>query len=101
MTALNLATQIPSTIVTVEQLSMWCANVLSTLNSDLTAIEGVNYAQNAAQSGTFFISNTNQARHIGRQSLELDAGYQIGGLKPWMYAKELSTKVLTAAMTSN
>jgi hypothetical protein len=101
MTALNIATQIPSNIVNVEQLSMWCANVLATLNSDLTAVEGLNYAQNAAQSGTFFIANTNQARHIARQSLELDPAYQVGGLKPWMYAKELSAKALTAAMTSN
>jgi hypothetical protein len=100
MTAVNIATQIPSNIVTVEQLSVWCSKVLSKLNSNITAIEGVNYAQNAAQSGVFYIANSDQTRHIGRQSIELASDHLVGGLKPWMYAQELSQK-LTASMTSN
>jgi hypothetical protein len=101
MTAVNIATQIPSNITTVEQLSVWCSKVLSKLNSNVTAVEGVNYAQNAAQSGVFYIANTDETRHIGRQSIALNSDHLVGGLKPWMYAQELSQKPLTASMTSN
>lgn len=101
MTALSIATQIPSNIVTVEQLALWCGNVLFNLNSNISVAEGVNYVQNVAQSGTFYIASTDTTRHVTRQSIELDPAYAIGGLKPWMYAKEISSKPLTASMTAN
>jgi hypothetical protein len=101
MTALNIATQIPSNITTVEQLAVWCGKVLAVLNSNITAVEGVNYAQNAAQSGTFYIAATDATRHITRLSIPMDPNYLVGGAKPWQYAQELSQKPLTAAMTSN
>jgi hypothetical protein len=101
MTALNLATDIPSAIVTVEQLAVWCGNVLATLNSNLNAVEGENYSQRAAQSGKFYIATSDKTRHIGRQSIELGPDHLIGGSKPWAYALELSTKPLTAAMKAN
>jgi hypothetical protein len=101
MTALNIATQIPSNIVTLEQLAVWLSNCLTALNTNVTATEGVNYAVNAASSGTFYIAAADTTRHVGRQSIALDPSYLIGGAKPWMYAQELSSKVLTAAMTTN
>lgn len=101
MTALTIATQIPSNIVTVEQLSVWCSNVLFNLNSNVFAAEGVNYVQNVAQAGTYYIASSDTTRHVGRQSIELDPAYAIGGLKPWMYAKEISTKALSPSMVAN
>jgi hypothetical protein len=101
MTALNIATQIPTNIVTVEQLSVWCSNVLFNLNRTVVAAEGVNFSQSVAQAGEFYIASTDQTRHVGRQSIQLDPAYAIGGVKPWMYAEEISQKPLSAAMTSN
>ncbi len=101
MTAIVLATDIPSNIVTLEQLAVWAGNCLSKLNSTITVVEGVNYTQNAAQSGTFYIASNDTTRHIGRTSIEMNADYLIGGAKPWMYAQELSPKPLTAAMRTN
>ena len=101
MTALNIATDIPSNIVTVEQLALWCGNCLSNLNSNLNAVEGENYSQRAAQSGEYYIASTDKTRHITRLSLEVSADHLIGGAKPWQYAQELSPKPLTAAMKSN
>jgi hypothetical protein len=101
MTALNIATQIPSNIVTLEQLAVWVANCLANLNSNVTALEGVNFAQNAAIASVFYIGASDSSRHIGRQSIGMASDYLVGGAKPWMYAQELSSKVLTPAMTSN
>jgi hypothetical protein len=101
MTALNIATDIPSQIVTVEQLAVWAGNVLANLNSNVNAVEGDNYSQRAAQSGDFYIATTDKYRHIARQSIELSLDHLVGGAKPWAYAQEISQKPLTAAMKSN
>jgi hypothetical protein len=101
MTAINLAADIPSGITTVEQLAIWCNNVLATLNSNINAIEGENYSQRAAQSGKFYIASSDKYRHIGRVSIELGPENLVGSSKPWTYALELSSKPLTAAMKSN
>jgi hypothetical protein len=101
MTALNIATDIPSDINTVEKCAVWCSNVLANLNSSVSVAEGENYSQRAAQAGTFYIASTDLTRHVGRQSIEMNALYLVGGDKPWTYAKEISAKPLTADMKSN
>jgi hypothetical protein len=101
MTALSIATDIPSNIVTLEQLAVWVSNCLTNLNQNVTAVEGINYSQNASQSGNFYVAAVDTTRHIGRQSIEMDSSYLIGGAKPWIYAKELSQKPLTSAMKTN
>jgi hypothetical protein len=101
MTALNIATDIPSQIVTVEQLNVWTGNVLANLNSNVNAIEGDNYTQRAAQSQEFYIAAVDKTRHVTRTSIEISPDHLVGSAKPWIYAVELSTKPLTAAMKSN
>jgi hypothetical protein len=101
MTALNIATDIPSNIVTLEQLSVWCSKCLWQLNPSLNAVEGENYSVRAAQSGEYYIASTNKTRHVGRQSIELNPESATGPLKDWMYALELSNVALTGAMKAN
>jgi hypothetical protein len=101
MTALIIATDIPSNIVTLEQLSVWSSKCLWQLNPSLNAIEGENYTQRAAQAGEFYIASVNKVRHVGRQSIEMQPELQTGPLKDWMYAIELSNVALTAAMKAN
>lgn len=101
MTALNLATDIPSSIVTLEQLNMWSTRCLANLNSALNATEGENFVQRAAQSGVFYIAAVDKFRHVARTSVEISPDHLTGNLKDWMYAIELSPKVLTAAMKAN
>lgn len=101
MTALNLATDIPSEINTVEQLAVWCGNCLTNLNSNLNAVEGENYSQRAAQSGEYYVAPVDKTRHISRLSIEVSQDHLIGGAKPWKYALPLSDKPLTAAMKAN
>jgi hypothetical protein len=101
MTAFNKATDIPSDIVTVEQLAIWSNNCLYRLYPELTATEGVNNITKSIQSGDYPIDGTTTTRHIGRHSIELDPDYSVGSKKNWMYAKDLGTKTLTADMKSN
>lgn len=101
MTALVINTDIPSSIVTVEQLAVWANKCLWQLNPAVNATEGENYVQRAIQSGEFYIAANNTTRHIGRQSIEMLPEIHTGPLKDWMYAKELSTTALTAAMKAN
>ena len=101
MTALNLATDIPSDITTLEQLNVWTNKCLWTLNPTLNAVEGENYSQRACQSGEYFIASVNKTRHVGRTSIEMAPESQTGALKDWMYAVELSATPLTPAMKAN
>lgn len=101
MTALNIATDIPSSIVTLEQLAVWSNKCLWQLYPAINATEGENYTQRAIQSGEFYIAATNTTRHVGRQSIEMVPEMHTGPLKDWMYAKELGTIALTAAMKAN
>jgi hypothetical protein len=101
MTALSISTDIPSNIVTVEQLHAWSGSCLANLNSNVNATEGENYFQRAAQSGTFYIAATDKYRQVTRVSTELLTDHLTGPLKHWMYTQELSTKPLTAAMKAN
>jgi hypothetical protein len=101
MTALNIATDIPSGINTVEKMAVWTSNVLANLNSNTTVVEGENYSQRACQSGLYYIASTDLTRHVGRTSIKMSAEHLVGGDKPWAYAEEISQKPLTAAMKAN
>jgi hypothetical protein len=101
MTALNIATDIPSNINTMEKLAVWVSNCLFTLNPGVNNVEGENYSQRSAQAGTYFVAATNKTRHVGRNSIELSAGYSVGDEKQWFYALPLSDAPLTTAMKTN
>jgi hypothetical protein len=101
MTTINKSTDIPSDIVTLEQLAIWSNNCLYRLYPEVTGIEGLNNLTKSIQSGDYPIDGTVVTRHIGRHSIELDPDYSVGNKKTWMYAKDLGTKTLTADMKSN
>ncbi|WP_310485720.1 hypothetical protein [Chamaesiphon sp. VAR_48_metabat_403] len=101
MTALNIATDIPSNINSLEKLAVWASNCLFTLNPSVVAVEGENFSQRSAQAGTYFVAATNKTRHVGRNSIVLTANYAVGDEKQWFYAEELSAAPLTASMKTN
>jgi hypothetical protein len=101
MTALNIATDIPSNINTLEKLAVWCSNCLFTLNPTLVSSEGDNFSQRSANSGTYYVASANKTRHVGRNSIELAAGYAVGDEKQWFYALPLSDAPLTPSMKTN
>jgi len=101
MTAINLATDIPSQINTIEKLAAWCSQILANLNPSATAIEGVGYTERVAQSGIFYVAADNKYRRLIRLSLEVSPDFESGNLKPWQYALEVSNTPIPAAFKSN
>jgi hypothetical protein len=102
MTALNIATDIPSNINTLEKLVAWATSCLHRLNTDVSVSEGVDYVQRAAQANPYYVAQSNIHRLISRTSIELDPDLFVGGRKLWTYAKEINTtKVLTDDMKAN
>ncbi|MEH2071615.1 MAG: glucose-6-phosphate dehydrogenase [Nostoc sp.] len=101
MTAITLATQIPSQINTLEKLHAWSAMALNACNPTLTVIEGVGYTERAAQQGIYWVAADAKYRGIYRVSLQISDTYLSGGGKLWTYASELSNTAIPSAFTSN
>lgn len=102
MTQINIATDIPSSIDTVEKLHAWSGSCLHTLNPELSATEGVDNIQRVATCNPYYISSSNLHRLIVRSSLELDNAVFTNGKKIWQNVKEISpNRALTAEMKAN
>ncbi|MEH2425874.1 MAG: glucose-6-phosphate dehydrogenase [Nostoc sp.] len=101
MTALNIATDIPSQIDSLEKLHAWSGLALFAINSNITAIEGVGYTERVAQAGNFWVAADAKTRAIYRVSLEVSQDYLSGSAKPWTYAQALSTTPLPASFKQN
>lgn len=101
MTALNITTDIPSGINTLEKLAAWANLTLANINPTLTAIEGVGYTERVAQAGVFYVAADNKYRLLGRASIQISPDYLAGGAKLWTYAQELSNAAIPATFKSN
>lgn len=101
MTALTIATQIPSQINTVEKLHLWSGLLLANINPAVTAIEGTGYTERCAQAGVFYVAADTKYRSLIRCSIQMSADYLAGGAKLWTYAQELSNTTIPTIFTSN
>ncbi|PSB16048.1 glucose-6-phosphate dehydrogenase [Phormidesmis priestleyi ULC007] len=101
MTAITIATDIPSSIVTLEQLHAWSGLTLSRINPSLAILEAENFAQYVMQSGIFSAAD-NSNRLLTRASLALDMNYiSDRSKKLWMFANEFSAVAIPAAFKGN
>lgn len=101
MTTINIATDIPSGINTLEKLVVWANLALAHINPQIDAIEGVGYTEKACQGGVFYVANDDKHRFMGRVSVVMTKDYLAGGTKLWQYANEFSTTALPATFKSN
>lgn len=101
MTAINIATQIPSQIDTLEKLHAWSAQALFAINPGLTIIEGVGYTERAAQAGNFWVAADSKTRMICRTSLEVSPDHLSAPGKPWIFVQPLSNTPLPASFSGN
>lgn len=101
MTAINIATDIPSQINTLEKLATWCNLALANINPTMQATEGVGYTERVAQAGNFYVAADNKYRFLGRLSIEMSPDHLAGGSKLWNYAQELSNTPLPAIFKAN
>jgi len=101
MTTINLATDIPNSIVTLEQLNAWTSLCLARINPTLAVLEAENYSQFVVQSGVFSAAD-NSNRLVGRTSLELDMNYiSDRSKKLWMFVNEFGNVQIPAAFKAN
>jgi hypothetical protein len=101
MTAINIATDIPSQINTLEKLAVWCNMALFNINPATVAIEGVGYSERTSQANIFYIAADAKHRFIGRQSIQMSPDYISGSGKQWTFAQEISNTALPANFKSN
>ncbi|OUL34096.1 glucose-6-phosphate dehydrogenase [Nostoc sp. 106C] len=101
MTALNIASQIPSQIDTLEKLAVWTGLALANINAGITAIEGVGYTERVSQAGIFYVQADSKYRALIRNSIQMSPDYLAGGSKLWTYAQALSSTAIPAIFTAN
>lgn len=101
MTTINITTDIPSQITTLEQLAAWAALALANINPSLTGVEGTGYTERSAQATVYYIGADNKYRLIARESIVMSPDYLAGGKKLWTYAQELSTTALPSTFKTN
>lgn len=101
MSAINIGTQIPNSIVTLEQLAAWCLLTLSRINPTLAVLESDVRSELAVQTGIFTAADESQ-RLLLRASIKLDPDYTSDRSKKlWMFAEELSNVQVPASFTTN
>lgn len=95
-------TDLPSTVNTVEKLAVWTQMLLNHLNPNATAIEAPGTAIRVATSGLFYIVDSDPAtwRHVGRNSIALNANWQRGEGKVWTFANDISATAIPAEFKS-
>ncbi|MBC1218481.1 glucose-6-phosphate dehydrogenase [Nostoc sp. UCD121] len=101
MTTINIATDIPSQIETLEQLHAWTAYALFAINPTITVIEGVGYTERVAQCGKFWVAADAKSRLISRTSLEVSSDELSGSAKPWMYVQPISNTAIPSSFKAN
>lgn len=100
MTALNIASDIPNSITTVEMIHAWSGLALRTMYPTLEAVEGVGINERVAQAGVFYVASDNRYRLLVRSSILVTPDHLIGGQKMWTYAQEFGTTPLPAGFKS-
>lgn len=101
MTAINIATQIPSNIVTVEQIHAWSGFLLTFVNPNVSVVETPTRAEQLAQSAIFRATDSS-LRLLTRTCLPVDESFMHDRQKKsWMYINEASNVVVPVGFTQN
>lgn len=87
-------TDIPSSINSVEKLTVWCATILQNLHPELTVIEAAGQNQLAQTAAPYFITVSDPPvwRYVARSSIQLNSNWQRGSSKLWTHAIDLSSQ---------
>lgn len=101
MSVLNIATDIPSQINTLEKLAVWSGLALANINPSLTAIEGQGYTERVSQAGVYYVQADAKYRVLIRHSIQMSADYLAGGAKLWTFAQDISNTAIPAIFKAN
>lgn len=101
MSALNLGTDIPSQINTLERLTAWCGYNLAFCNPTVAVVEAVNRTEKAAQA-IMFQSADDVYRILIRACLPVDPAFMTDRtVKIWQHTQELSNVVIPPGFKAN
>lgn len=101
MSPINLATQIPSNIVTLEQLHLWSGLALSYVNPTIAVLETANDPQKALQTQLFRAADDLQYSLV-RATIKMDGNYVFDRTKKlWMFAQDFSNVAIPAGFSAN
>jgi len=101
MTTINIATDIPSNINTVEKLALWCCLVLQKNNPTKAVVEIANGTPEKCAQVALIRADDDSIRSVLRLSLEIASDYAEVTTKFWESALELSNVDIPAAYKSN
>jgi len=96
MSAINIATDVPTRINTVEKLHCWTSDLLHLLNPDVTIEEARGVLERAAQVTPFYASSIDPATWLvtNRHTFKLAAAWNSPGQDRFMHAQELSQALI-------
>ena len=92
--------QIPDSITTHEELSVWNSHVLNVVNPNKTVDEGGDEPVIIAQFGLYRIDKTRKTNVFTRLSLELEDDYISHAGPVWEKVKEISTTPVPSHLTA-
>ena len=102
MTVINITTDIPSQINTLERLAMWSIMALRRVNPTLAIIEVADSPSEKVAQTALVQADDGKIRFIGRLSLEVSPDYADDNTtKLWIKALEFSNTQLPAAYKTN
>jgi len=101
MVAFNAATDLPSTVNTVEKLIVWSNSLMADIFRDVAVVEGVNQTERVFNTNIFHITATDPSQHrvITRASIEVASNWRRVG-KLWLAAQDVGTIAIPAEYKS-
>lgn len=101
MTAINIATDIPSNINTLEKLAAWVGLALTRCNPSLKILESPDQFPQRAAESVLIKADDNTYRQIIRLVLPVVDDYASSTKKSWENVTEFSNVALPAAFKTN
>lgn len=100
MTTIDISTDIPSNINTLERLAAWSILALRRINPQLQVLETSQINPERAIQAVVLQAEDDTIRLFGRVSLKVDQAYAENDAKFWMNVLELSNVELPASFKS-
>lgn len=101
MTALNISTDIPTNINSLEKLAAWVGLALARCNPSLKILENPNVASERVAQAVLIKADDNSLRLVVRTSIPIADDYAANTQKFWTNAQEFSNTALPAAFKVN
>lgn len=101
MTAINIATDIPTNINTLEKLAAWVGLALARCNPSLKILEYPNTEPQRAAEAVLIKADDNSYRLVVRLSLPIVDSYSESTTKFWFNTTEFSNVALPSAYKTN